>query len=317
MITFEEFARLHHAITLLGMSGVGKTVLSKELRKTAGWYHYSADYRIGTRYLAEDIVDNIKFKIMQMKDPFVASLLRSDSIYIHHNISVDNLDPVSTFLGMYGDEAQGGLNKKTFLERQNLYRDAEIGSMKEVERFIRKAWDIYGCDMFINDASGSLCEVCDPNDDNDPVLAALESQTLILYIRSDDRSEEELKRRATTDPKPLFYHPSFINPVLAEKPESGTGIDPLDFIRPLFPELLAFRKPRYAAIAARSGFTIDVGNLFMTDAVNATIPDSSQFMRNIYAAISQEVAGSKKARDRFDAYVEICHLRHKERTSVD
>jgi len=316
MIPFEKFARLHHAITLLGMSGVGKTVLSKELRKTSGWFHYSADYRIGTRYLAEDIVDNIKFKIMQMEDPFVASLLRSDSIYIHHNISVDNLDPVSTFLGMYGDEAQGGLDKRTFLERQTLYRDAEIGSMVEVERFIRKSWDIYGCEMFINDASGSLCEVCDPADDEDPVLAALENQTLILHIRSDEQSEEELKRRAKTDPKPLFYHPSFIDPVLAEKPETGRGIDPLDFIRPLFPKLLAFRKPRYAAIAERAGFTIDVSDLFMMGAGSGTIPDSSQFMKNIYKAISQEVAMSETSRHRFDAYVEICHLRRKDRTSA-
>ncbi len=314
MIPFEDFSRLHHAITLLGMSGVGKTVLSKELRKTAGWFHYSADYRIGTRYLAEDIVDNIKFKIMQMEDPFVASLLRSDSIYIHHNISVDNLDPVSTFLGMYGDEKQGGLNKSTFLERQNLYRDAEIGSMEEVQRFIRKSWDIYGCEKFINDASGSLCEVCDPQDDEDSVLTALKDQTLILYIRSNERSEEELKRRAKTDPKPLFYHPSFINPVLAEKPDDGKGVDPFDFARPLFPDLLAFRKPRYAAIADRLGFTIDVNDLFLTEAGSGTVPDSDQFMKNIYSAIEKEVAQSAAARDRLNAYVSICQSRSNNRT---
>ena len=141
MISFNDFSKLHHAITLLGMSGVGKTMLSKELRKSANWFHYSADYRIGTHYLAEDILDNIKFKIMQMDDPFVANLLRSDSIYIQHNISVDNLDPILTFLGMYGDAAQGGLDKTNFLERQTLYRAAEVQSMKELNRFIRKSWE--------------------------------------------------------------------------------------------------------------------------------------------------------------------------------
>ena len=129
---FEAFRALPHAITLLGMSGVGKTVLSTSLRRSANWFHYSADYRIGTRYLAEHILDNIKFKIMSMADRFVADLLRSDSIYIEHNISVDNLEPVSTFLGMYGDPASGGLDKKTFLERQALYRDAEIQSMLDM-----------------------------------------------------------------------------------------------------------------------------------------------------------------------------------------
>lgn len=315
MISFEEFSRLHHAITLLGMSGVGKTMLSKELRKSANWFHYSADYRIGTRYLAEDIVDNIKFKIMQMQDPFVANLLRSDSIYIHHNISVENLDPVSTFLGMYGDSRKGGLDKKTFLERQNLYRYAEIRSMQEVERFIRKSWDIYGCDRFINDASGSLCEICDPEDVNDPVLAALTDQTLILYIQSDARSEEDLKQRAQTDPKPLFYHPSFIAPVIQDKPESGSGVDPLEFARPLFPELLAFRKPRYASIAERRGFTIDVGDLFFTGASESTLPNSEQFMRNIYKAIVIESEKSLAANERIETYIDICQRRDHQRAT--
>lgn len=313
MISFSEFSRLHHAITLLGMSGVGKTMLSKELRKTDNWFHYSADYRIGTRYLAEDIVDNIKFKIMQMQDPFVANLLRSDSIYIHHNISVENLDPVSTFLGMYGDGDQGGLDKKTFLERQDLYRDAEVRSMREVERFIRKSWDIYGCTQFINDASGSLCEICDPDDADDKVLKALTNQTLILYIKSDEKSEEDLKRRAQSDPKPLFYHPSFIGPVLQGKPDNGAGVDPLDFARPLFPELLAFRKPRYATIAKRLGFTIDVGDLFFTDQSDTTVPSSGQFLENIYKVMMAQAETSDAAKQRLETYINICQRREQQR----
>ena len=50
----------HKSITLLGMSGVGKTRLANLLRKKGGWFHYSVDYRIGTRYLGEPILDNIK-----------------------------------------------------------------------------------------------------------------------------------------------------------------------------------------------------------------------------------------------------------------
>ncbi len=150
MIDFKKFSELHHSITLLGMSGIGKTVLSTKLRSSANWFHYSADYRIGTRYLSEHILDNVKFKIMQMEDPFVAELLRSDSIYLSHNISVDNLQPVSTFLGMYGDYNYGGLNKQTFLDRQDLYKQAEISSMLDISHFIKKSWDIYQCKNFIN-----------------------------------------------------------------------------------------------------------------------------------------------------------------------
>ena len=46
-------------ITLLGMSGVGKTRLASILR-SRGWFHFSGDYRIGTHYLDEAILDNIK-----------------------------------------------------------------------------------------------------------------------------------------------------------------------------------------------------------------------------------------------------------------
>ena len=139
--SLDEFAQLPHAVSLLGMSGVGKTMLSKQLRRDDNWFHYSADYRIGTAYLAEHIIDNIKFRIMRT-DAFVADLLRSDSIYINHNISVDNLDPVSTYLGMFGDPKHGGLDKATFLERQQQYRAAEISSMQDVPRFMEKAWRI-------------------------------------------------------------------------------------------------------------------------------------------------------------------------------
>ena len=40
------------------MSGLGKTHVSNMLRRTGGWFHYSIDYRIGTRYMGEYIVDN-------------------------------------------------------------------------------------------------------------------------------------------------------------------------------------------------------------------------------------------------------------------
>ena len=111
----------HKSITLLGMSGVGKTRLAVMLRKH-NWFHYSGDYRIGTRYLDEPILDNIKSKAMQV--PFLRDLLRNDSIYIANNISVDNLQPVSSFLGKLGNPESGGLPLDEFKYRQALHRDA-------------------------------------------------------------------------------------------------------------------------------------------------------------------------------------------------
>ena len=50
-------------VTLLGMSGVGKTYLSS-LLCGHNWFHYSGDYRIGTRYMDDPILDMIKQAIV-------------------------------------------------------------------------------------------------------------------------------------------------------------------------------------------------------------------------------------------------------------
>ena len=65
------------AVTLLGMSGVGKTHLANRLPKN-NWFHYSGDYRIGTKYLEEPILDNIKRQAMQVD--FLRDLLRNDDV---------------------------------------------------------------------------------------------------------------------------------------------------------------------------------------------------------------------------------------------
>src|SRR5688572_15630833 len=167
----------HKAITLLGMSGVGKTTLAYKL-PSSKWFHYSGDYRIGTKYLAEPILDNIKRQAMQVD--FLRDLLRSDSIYIASNVTVHNLAPVATFLGKIGRPDLGGLPVEEFKKRQRLHRDAEIGAMRDVAEFIEKAQTLYGYHHFINDAGGSLVEL-----DDQQTIDTLAKHTLILYLRPD------------------------------------------------------------------------------------------------------------------------------------
>ena len=245
-------------ITLLGMSGVGKTRLAIRLRKKH-WFHYSGDYRIGTRYLDEPILDNIKQQAMQI--PFLRDLLRTDSIYIRNNITVDNLQPVSSFLGKLGDPERGGLPLAEFKRRQALHREAEIAAMKDVPEFIRKSKEIYGYRHFVNDAGGSLCELDDPE-----VLRVLAEHTLILYIKATDADEQELIKRAEEDPKPLYYREAFLDEQLAlYRVEKGHAyvaeIDPDDFVRWMFPRLFYSRIPRYQAIADQHGYTLSTEEL--------------------------------------------------------
>jgi hypothetical protein len=241
-------------VTLLGMSGVGKTYLSALLRGH-NWFHYSGDYRIGTRYLDEPILDLIKQQAMQV--PFLRDLLRRDWIYIRNNIKVNDLGPVLSFVGKLGNPELGGVALKEFSRRQAQYREAEIAAMKDVPEFIRKAQEIYGYQHFVNDVGGSLCELDEPS-----VIELLAGHTLILYIQvTDSEEEQKLIERAQSDPKPLYYRAEFLQEQLeVYLQENGlvyaADMDPDAFTRWVFPRLFRSRIPRYEAIAKPHGYTV-------------------------------------------------------------
>ncbi|HFD86545.1 MAG TPA: ATPase [Gammaproteobacteria bacterium] len=265
-LTVQEFKDWEHkSITLLGMSGVGKTRLSCILRQ-ADWFHYSGDYRIGTRYLDEPILDNIKLQAMQI--PFLRDLLRSDSISIRNNLTVDHLKPVATFLGKLGNPELGGLSLEEYKCRQRLHLDAEIAAMKDVPRFIEKAQQIYGYENFINDAGGSVCELDSPE-----ILKVLAEHTLIIYIQATKKDEAVLIERAKSSPKPLFYREAFLDELLEEYMQETnltfpTQIVPDDFVRWSFPRLFYSRIPRYEAIANDYGYTITTDELARVNHAN-------------------------------------------------
>jgi shikimate kinase len=245
-------------VTLLGMSGVGKTTLANKLPREA-WFHYSGDYRIGTRYLDEPISDNIKLQAMEV--PFLRELLQSDSIYIRSNITIDNLNPVSSFLGKVGDPAKGGLSLREFKRRQDLHRQAEIHAMRDVPEFINKVESIYGYKHFINDAGGSVCEL-----DDSQTLELLAEHTVILYIRTTPALDDLLIERARSHPKPLYYREAFLDEQLplfmAERGYAHEEeITPDDFVAWVFPRLFHARLPRYQHIADQYGYTLDASRL--------------------------------------------------------
>ena len=277
-ISSKKFRSLENkAITLLGMSGVGKTTLANKLDQSQ-WFHYSGDYRIGTKYLEEAILDNIKAKAMRID--FLADLLRSDSIYICSNITVNNLEPVSTFLGKVGNPELGGLDLPEFKNRQKLHRQAEIYAMLDVPHFIKKAKDIYGYPNFLNDAGGSLCELNDPS-----VFEVLSENTLILYIRADQEHEETLCERAVTSPKPLYFQEEFLDKHLEmfmqeNKLSAVEEIHPDKFGSWVFPKLLEHRKPLYESIANQYGYAVNLHDI-------QDVRDESDFIELICRSIDQ------------------------------
>ena len=273
-----------HAVTVFGMAGVGKTWLAALLRKHQ-WFHYSADYRIGTRYMGEFIVDN--FKAEAMKVPFLRDLLRSDSIKIDSNITFSNLAPLSTYLGRPGDVARAGLPLDEYQRRQEQHRIAEIAALEDVPYFIERADQLYGYSNFIADTGGSLIEVVDPANAEDPVIKALTASTLLLYIRGTEHDAEELVRRFREHPKPMYYQPHFLMEKWAEfkklnKVKLDADVDPDAFGAWGFEALLKDRLPRYQLLADNFGYTIEASDL-------ATVRDGDEFLDLVAGAIRKRM----------------------------
>ena len=85
---------IEKAITLVGMSGVGKTHWSWALEKQ-GWHHYNVDYLIGTKYLKDELKDKVGAAV-----------------------KLNDLTPLSKYIGQVGNPAKGALPLEEFRRRQ-------------------------------------------------------------------------------------------------------------------------------------------------------------------------------------------------------
>ena len=137
-LTAKEFrSEKNKRLTLLGMSGVGKTHLAKLIGENGDWYHFSGDYHIGATYLNDEIIKNISKKMKQ--DPWLQNLLDNQSISVNSQVTFDNLEPISAFLGKVGNPEEGGLAIDEFIRRQGIFMEAEIKAMYDVPNFIKQS----------------------------------------------------------------------------------------------------------------------------------------------------------------------------------
>ena len=270
---------LNKRLSLFGMSGVGKTLISNILRETKEWFHYSVDYRIGTRYLGEEIVDD--FKKEAMKQPLLRQHLLNDSIYLSSNITFDNLSPLSSFLGKPGKSNLGGIPFEDYVTRQRKHYNAEVSATNDTVLFVEKAANIYGYNHFIADTSGSLCEVVNPDDTNDTILRSLHKSTLPVWIKGSDDQTEQLLKRFVQSPKPMFYNENFLKKKWAEylkkKNQLPFEVNPDNFMSFGFKELILHRLPIYTKIAKNWGVTIkatDVSELTTSDEIIELIAEA-------------------------------------------
>jgi hypothetical protein len=255
----------HKRVMVFGMSGLGKTHMSTILRETGDWFHYSIDYRIGTRYMGENIVNScIK---AAMENPYLREMLRQDAIYMAPNVHTHDLGAVSTYLGKPGDVTRGGLSFAEYTQRQEQFRAAEIAALYDTRYFAERGQNLYGYPHFICDTGGSICEWVEAQDDSDELMRSLSATCLPVWIKGDEAHTAELIRRFDKSPKPMAYQPAFLasawDEYLSENNISGDAVNPDAFVRWTYARALAHRQPRYEAMS-RWGITVaadEVANL--------------------------------------------------------
>ena len=259
-LTEKEFrSEKNKRLTLLGMSGVGKTRHAKLIGGNGGWYHFSGDYHIGATYLKDEIINNIAKKMKQ--DPWLQNLLKNQSISVNSQVTFDNLEPISAFLGKVGNPEEGGLAIDEFIRRQGLFLEAEIKAMYDVPSFIKQSQQS-GYDNFINDAGGSLCELEDKK-----LYQLLAKNTLIVYIKTSKKAESALIERSKNQPKPVYYNPDFFASALRSYLEKNSldyvaQINPDAFARWIFPRLVEDRLAKYQTLAEQYGCIIKSDDLY-------------------------------------------------------
>ena len=167
--------------------------------------------------MGEHIVDN--FKREAMKVPFLRDLLLSDSIYISSNITFDNLEPLSTYLGKPGNPAKGGIPFAEYQKRQDQHREAEIAALLDVPHLhrARRATSTVTSN-FVCDSGGSLCEVVDPDD---PARSGADAASPRTRSCSTSRARPNMPRDAgralpPRSPSPCITSPQFLKQKWAE-----------------------------------------------------------------------------------------------------
>jgi len=225
----EFLAQPKKAITFIGMSGVGKSYMSHQLEQW-GWVSYSSDYLIGTEYLDDVMRETLSFE---------------------ETLGKDNMEFLSSFVGKLGNPDQGGLLLEEFQKRQKFYYDAECQSLIDMQGALDKTSGHFVCD-----SSGSLCEV-----EDESILERVGQGSVVVYLKVKQEGHAEILDRAFKFPKPLYFPPAFLLERLERYKEkfdlSGVEeIDPLEFLRWVFPHLFESRLPKYQRIADQYGVTI-------------------------------------------------------------
>ncbi len=223
---------------LLGMSGLGKTFISRSLVKQDNWLHYSVDYEIG--------------KI----------LFKNKHRNLLNGFEVGNLTNLSDFLGKPGSPSMGGIPFSKYLTRQKLHRDAEIKATLNASSLVEDSPEL---SHFVCDTSGSICELVNPFDENDAILKSLSKNFLIICLEAPDSMYQVLIDRFLAKPKPMYYEENFLHSLWLSFKNGSSNINdhinPDDFMIYGFKALIKRRKAIFDSISKNWGISLNFEKL--------------------------------------------------------
>ncbi len=238
---------------LLGMSGLGKTFISRRLAEKDDWSHYSVDYEIGKL------------------------LFKSQNKNLLDGFEIDNLTNLSNFLGKPGSNSMGGISFSEYLARQKLHRDAEIRATLNACLLVEKSPDLSN---MVCDTSGSICELVDPSDDKDKILTSLSKNFVIICLEAPDSMYQVLINRFLAKPKPMYYEENFLHSLWEnfknQTSEVDDKINPDEFIVYGFKALIKRRKKLFDTISKNWGISLNFEELRKIKSANDLI-DAIQF----------------------------------------
>ncbi len=232
--------------TLVGMSGCGKTTLSQKLANE-GFFHYSIDYEIAhthmQRQIRQSVIDKIKFESKYFKE-----LHESFAVKLELSLTFDDLALITMFVIPENENGKIPLGK--FLENQEFYKQSELLATKIFYEKAKIAFEHYNASGFINDSTGSICEVTLENaPENKELLRLIREKSRLVFIQTKETHRDLLIARSKEKVKPILYNRQFLMQNLTSYYKMKNfphefEIDKAFFIE-LFPKLLDFRKENY------------------------------------------------------------------------
>ena len=156
----------------------------------------------------------------------------------------------------------GGILFSEYLKRQHLHRDAEIKATLHASSLVEHSPEL---SHFMCDTSGSICELVNPQDENDKILSSLSKNFLIICLEAPDTMYQVLIDRFLAKPKPMYYEENFLNSLWKSfKDDTSTTcgeINPDDFMIYGFKALIKRRKAIFDTISKNWGISLNFEQL--------------------------------------------------------